>query len=110
MLKELLCRNPEVGIFLETLREKVYDNLYAQLAKVVSSERVSYRGSTLGKRRVIIIDNAEQRWHRLEIMVRRFSLQQFNDGATKAPDIRRCSCACKLDYFWRHPVWSPDNA
>lgn len=35
MLKELLCRNPEVGIFLETLREKVYDNLYAQLAEVV---------------------------------------------------------------------------
>lgn len=71
---------------------------------------MSYRRSTLRKWRMVIVDNAEQCRHRLKVMIGWFSLEQFNDSATKTPDIRGCSCACQLNYFGRHPVRSPNNA
>lgn len=53
---------------------------------------------------MIIVDDCEQSWHRLQVVIRRFALQELNDCAAQTPDIRRGCGAREFDNLGRHPV------
>ena len=53
---------------------------------------------------MVVVDDAEQGWHRLQLMVRRSSIKQLDDSTTKTPDIRSSGSARQFDDFRRHPI------
>jgi len=53
---------------------------------------------------VIIVDDCEQSWHRLQVVIRRFTLQELNDCAAQTPNIRRRRGTREFNNLGRHPV------
>lgn len=69
MLQKLLGRNAKVTIFLETVKQEIFND----------------RGCTIGYRRTVILDNSEERRHGIQEMIRGFTLQEFDYNATHTP-------------------------
>jgi hypothetical protein len=59
---------------------------------------------------MIVIDNAEQGWHGLKLVVRRSSVKQFDYGASETPDVRSSSSTRQFDDLGSHPVRCTDYA
>jgi hypothetical protein len=70
----------------------------------------TYRGSAARNRWVLIVDNAEQGLHGLQLVIGRLAFNQLNDGAAQTPDVRRRGGTRQLDDLWRHPVGGADDA
>jgi hypothetical protein len=82
----------------------------------------TYRRDTFWQWRMIVVDYAEQRLHRRQLVIWRFTLKQFDDRTSytpfmavrrrttvlrhekDSPDIRGRRSAGKLDYLRRHPI------
>lgn len=64
---------------------------------------------SLGKGRVVVVDDGEQRRHRGEVVVGWLSLQKLDHGASDAPDIRGRGGTRELDDLRGHPVGRPDH-
>ena len=58
---------------------------------------------------MVVIDDRKQRGHGSQIMVRRLALQQLNNGAANAPDVRGRGGARELDDLGGHPVRGADD-
>ena len=59
---------------------------------------------------MIIVDDTEEGGHGLELMIRRLSLEELDDGASQAPDVGGGGGAGQLDDLGSHPVRCPDDA
>lgn len=58
---------------------------------------------------MVIVDNGKESRHRRQIVIRGFTLEQFDDGATNAPDIRRRASSRELYNLRGHPVRCSDH-
>lgn len=59
---------------------------------------------------MVVIDDPKQCGHGLELVVRRFALEQLNDGASQAPNIRCCGWTSQFNNLGGHPVRGSHNA
>ena len=62
------------------------------------------------KRRAVILDNPEQRWHWVQLRIGRFSLEQFDHHAADAPYVACCCRTTLINHFWCHPIWTPHHS
>lgn len=67
------------------------------------------RRDTLWQRGVVVIDDGEQGRHGSQIVIGRPPLQQLNNRAADAPDIRGRSGPRELNYLGGHPVRRTHN-
>jgi hypothetical protein len=72
-------------------------------------EEAPYWRSTAGNRRVLIVDNSEERLHGLKLVVWRLPLDQLDDSTAKTPNVGGCGCTRELNDLWRHPVRCPND-
>jgi hypothetical protein len=59
-------------------------------------------GAAGGYRRRIVLDDAKERLHRLERVIRRLPFEKLDDDAADRPDIRSCRSTCLLDNLGSH--------
>jgi len=59
---------------------------------------------------MLVVYDSEERLHGLQLMIWRLPLDQFDDGASYAPDIRRRGSTRELNDLRRHPIRCSNNA
>lgn len=58
---------------------------------------------------MVIVDYTKQSRHWLELMIWWFAVEEFDDGASQAPDVRSSGGTSQFNDFRSHPVWGAND-